>query len=429
MALLWPSAPNNCSSQSIRYPDLPDGRIRALEASQVSKGWQYIPAGLYSNNPTVSAPSISFCNVTVTYTRVGSNRNTTVQVWLPTAGWNSRIQAIGGGGWNAGLHDGGLSAMTGAVIQGYTAIGTDGGYPPNHGPEDWDVLRAGKIDLKNFQHYATTSLNDLSIVGKAVVQSFYGQPAKYSYWNGCSQGGRQGHTLAQKYPKAFDGIVASAPVVNWGQLMAAGFWAQTTMNEMRQYPHACELNTLTAAAIKACDGNDGLVDGLISDPDSCKFDPTPLINTTADCGFMSNTKISPAAAHVAKTGWFGMRTSIHPYMWTGTDHEAGLVTAGSVPLVSSLLPYLKITTGLADTECAANGTCYGKPFNIVDEWIKFFVLKDQNYDTSKIDVKAFDRIFDVSVKEYSPVIGTDSPDLSAFRDAGGKLMMYHGLVS
>lgn len=315
------------------------------------------------------------------------------------------------------------------MIQGYTAIGTDGGYPPNFGPEAWDVLRDGKIDLLNFQHYATTSLRDLSIIGKSVTKSFYGQPAKYSYWNGCSQGGRQGFTLAQNYPNAFDGIAASAPVVNWGQLMVAGFWAQATMNELGKYPLACELNTLSAAALKACDGNDGLLDNLISDPDSCKFDPTALVNTTASCGLLSNIKVSPAAVTLAKTGWTGLRTSVHQYMWDGTNYEAALVTQGSIPLVSGLLPYLNITTGLADTECLGNGTCFGKPFNIVKDWIKYFVLKDANYDTSKIVVKDFDAIFSKSVEEYSPVIGTDSPDMTAFGKAGGKILSFHGLVS
>jgi hypothetical protein len=95
MALFQPSAPSNCSVSSISYPDVPRARVRLVQAAPVYKGWQYIPAGLYSNNPSVSARSVEFCNVTVTYTIVNSERNTTVQVWLPTEGWNGRIQAIG----------------------------------------------------------------------------------------------------------------------------------------------------------------------------------------------------------------------------------------------------------------------------------------------------------------------------------------------
>lgn len=330
--------------------------------------------------------------------------------------------------WSAGLHESGLKAMTAAVIQGYTAIGTNGGYPPDVGPEAWDVLNDGKIDLLNFQHYATTSLRDLSIVGKSVAKSFYGQPAKYSYWNGCSQGGRQGFTVAQNYPDAFDGIAASAPAVKWGQLMPAGFWAQAIMNEMGEYPRPCELKTLTAAARKACDGMDGLVDGLISDPDSCKFDPGPLVNTKADCGILSDIKISSAAVKIAKNGWGGLRTSRHPDMWVVTNHEASLVTEGSIPWVSWLLPYINTTLGLADTECFGNGTCTGKVFSFTRDWLRYFVIKDANYDYSKIKLKEFDDIIGKSMEEWNPIIGTDNPDMTAFAKAGGKILSYHGSV-
>ncbi|QDS72107.1 hypothetical protein FKW77_003629 [Venturia effusa] len=428
MAFSQPFTPSNCSASLISSPVVPGATVRLVEAAPVSKGWQVaIPFG-YPNNPTVTSSGVDFCNITVTYTIADSQRNTTVQVWLPTGEWNQRIQAIGGGGWAAGLHESGLSGMSAAVTQGYTAIGTNGGYPPDLGVEAWDILRDGKIDLLNFQHYATTSLRDLSIIGKSVVESFYGQPAKYSYWNGCSQGGRQGFALAQNYPDAFDGIVASAPVVDWGQLMPAGSWAQAIMNEMGEYPRPCELKTLSAAALKACDGNDGLVDGLISDPDSCKFDPTTLLNTTANCGLFSNVKISPAAVQVAKIGWYGLQSSVHRCMWDGAHHEASFVTEGSIPSLSRLLPYFNITTGLADTQCSSNGTCTVKPFDIPMDWIRYFVVKDARYDPSKINLKDFDEILGRSFKEYSPIIGTDSPDMTAFAKAGGKILSYHGLA-
>jgi hypothetical protein len=95
MAFFQPSTLSNCSASLIPYPDVPGAVVKLVEAAPVYKGWQYIPAGLYSNNPSVSASSVEHCNVTVTYTITGSQRNTTVQVWLPTEDWNSRIQAVG----------------------------------------------------------------------------------------------------------------------------------------------------------------------------------------------------------------------------------------------------------------------------------------------------------------------------------------------
>jgi hypothetical protein len=428
MASLQPSSHVNCSSQSIAHPILPGAQIHSLEASPVHKGWQFIPGGLYPNNDAVSASRLDFCKVTITYIPQNSTHQTEVQVWLPE-NWNGRMQGLGGGGWSAGLYTNGYPAMTAAAIQGYAAISTNGGYSAGH-PKDWAVLQLGKVDYKNFQHYASTSLNDLSIIGKSVVRSFYGAPPKYSYWNGCSQGGRQGFMLAQRFPKAFDGIVASAPAINWGQLLVAGFWAQMIMNGKKDYPKPCELTTITAAALKACDGNDGVIDGLISDPDSCHFDPYTLVNTTANCwGADASRKISPTAAYLAKTLWGGLKTSRHTYMSSfGMHHEAPLVTGGT-PLVDSLFSYLNITTALADTECHPDGTCFGKPFSIVVDWIQYFVKKDTAYDILKIDQHEFDEIFENSVKEYNPIIGTDSTNLTGFREAGGKILSYHGLVS
>jgi hypothetical protein len=427
MALFQPSSPVNCSSQSIPYPTLPGAQIRSLEASLARKTWELIPAGLYSNNGPVIASGLSYCNVTITYTPLDSDNKTTVQVWLPAQKWNGRMQGLGGGGWSGGLFDFGYPGMTAAVAQGYAAVATNGGWTSSL-PKDFALLSPGNVDIKSLRHFASTSLNDVSIIGKSVIQSFYGQPPKYSYWNGCSQGGRQGFMLAQKYPKAFDGIVASAPAINWGYLMVAGFWAQALQHELGKYIDPCEISTLTAAAIKACDGNDGIIDGLISDPDSCQFDPYTLVNTTTSCFGSSNPKISKEAAYLANTAWTGMKTTNQSFLHDGNNHEAGLVTAGS-PYLDTFLTRMNITLGLADRQCGAGGTCTGRPLNLVDDWIRYFIKKDPNYDSSKMSQKEFDGIFETSVRDYTSIIGTGNTDLSGLRNAGGKLLSYHGLVS
>ncbi|KAF2418256.1 tannase and feruloyl esterase [Tothia fuscella] len=395
-----------CSPTAIPYPSLPGAQVRSLEAHTVHKGYQYVIGGLYSNNGLATSPESEFCNVTIQYTPQGTEGRTTVQIWLPTEDWNGRLQAAGGSGWTAGLSDTAFGTMTGAVIEGYAAASTDGGHPNAH-PKYWALKSDGKVDMENFRHYAQTSLNDLSILGKAVAKSFYGKAPHHSYWNGCSQGGRQGYMLAQKYPSAFNGIAASAPVLDWSQLTPAGFWAQTQMHEIGTYINPCELAALSAAATKACDGKDGLIDGIISDSDACYFDAFSLVNTTVDCGFGQLPRnVTREAATVAHVGWTGRNSSIHP----------------------DLLPYLDTTLGLADSVCQTNGTCVGKPFSLVGDWIKYFIQKDPNYDFETIKWPEFDRQFQVSVDEYHEVIGTNDTNLKPFRDAGGKLITYHGLA-
>jgi hypothetical protein len=425
-----PQAPSlaNCSAISIPYPTLPGANISSLLVTPEQTGFQFIPAGLYANNGAVTLPDTSYCRAVVVYSKKDLKGNTTVEVWLPSQNWNGRIQAIGGGGWRAGLTGQSKMGMTAAIGQGYAAIGTNGGHSLIH-PRDWAFESPGKIDVVGLRHYAATSLNDLSIIGKSVVKSVYGQPAKYSYFNGCSQGGRQGYMIAQEYPKAFDGIVASAAALNWASLAVGGFWAQMLMHEIG-FVHPCELSTLTAAAIKKCDPEDGVTDGLISDPDSCRFDSFALVNTTATCWESGSRKISKEAAFLAHTGWTGLKTAkgFFKPLNNGTTHEAALVTVG-VGALGPVLEYLNLTMGLADTICTTDGRCSGKPLEQANDWIKYFILKDPTYDTAKIRHTDFDNIYDTSVREYNSIMGTNSTDLSAFREAGGKLLSFHGLVS
>lgn len=105
---------------------------------------------------------------------------------------------------------------------------------------------------------------------KQVIESFYGRGPDYSYWNGCSQGGRQGYMFAQKFPEAFDGIAAAAPAINWSSFFFSSTFPQQVLSELAQnglerFPHDCEFLSLRRAAIAACDANGGPVDGLISD--------------------------------------------------------------------------------------------------------------------------------------------------------------------
>jgi hypothetical protein len=431
MALFQLSSPQTvgCSPLSIPHPALPGAKVRSLEAHQIRRGYQTVNEGLYFNNPTVSSLSSEFCNVTVQYTPLGTESITTVQIWLPTDDWNGRIQALGGSGWAAGLVDITFAAMAAAVIEGYTAISTNGGHP-DADPKTWALLPDGKVNKQSLMHFAQTSLNDLSILGKAVAESFYGRPPRFSYFNGCSQGGRQGYQLAQSFPEAFDGIVASAAPMDWGQLTPAGFWAQAAMHETGEYPDPCELAALTEAAVKACDGKDGPAEGFILDTDSCYFDPYTLVNATVNCGFGQGTKrITRAAAEVAHVGWTGRNASIHPYMKAlKTSYGAAFVTKGSVPYISDLLPYFNTTMGLADSILYPNGTRVGKPFGVINDWFKYFIEKDPNYDYEGVKWKEFDRQFKVSVDEYDSIIGTNNTNLRPFANAGGKLIGYHGMV-
>ncbi|KAF4624789.1 hypothetical protein G7Y89_g13380 [Cudoniella acicularis] len=406
--------PSTCSAQSIPIPSLYGAEILSLSASLISNYSATVPDYFYLNHPSISVQNATFCNITVTYTHPGQNDTISVEVWLPLDTWNGRMQAIGGGGWIAGRSPFQYQGMSGAIGEGYATITTDAGLGSASDPTNWALLSPGNLNLYNLQNLASVSLNDAASIGKSLITNFYGQPPQYSYWNGCSQGGRQGLMLAQQYPTAYDGIVASAPAINWGEMIVTLFWPQLVMNIMNIYPHGCELKQLTSAAVSACDGNDGILDRIISDVDSCHFSPFSLIGTTFNCSG-AEMQISEAAAVVANTTWAGAHSSSGNFLWYGPEY-------------GSVLGDENIYTGIAATECFSNNSCVGKPSSLVTQWIQLFVEKNPSFNYNNLTHSDFDRIYHASVQQFSSIIGTNDPDLSEFQATGGKILAFHGLA-
>ncbi|MFE3502830.1 tannase/feruloyl esterase family alpha/beta hydrolase [Kitasatospora sp. NPDC059160] len=342
------------------------------------------------------------CEVTVTLTHPGANDHAKVNVWLPQAGWSGRFQAVGGSAYAAGDNGAGLAA---AVKQGYAAATTDAGVG---GALDtsWALDAAGRVDTALLDNFASRSAHEMALVGKEVVAAAYGRAASYSYWNGCSTGGRQGYLEAQRYPTDFDGIKAAAPGVNWNQFEVATLWPQVVMNETRTYPTGCEFDAFNRAALKACDTLDGVADGLISDPQRCDFDPRRLVGTRVECDGKQVT-VTAADAEVVRRIWDGPRDVNGKRLWYG-------------------LPIGADFRYLAASRTDANGVTTGVPFVVPAAWVATFVQKQPGFDTAHLSRAQFDRIFRAARAEYDQVIGTRDADLSAFRDAGGKLLSWHG---
>lgn len=217
--------------------------------------------------------------------------------------------------------------------------------------------------------------------------------------------------LAQRYPDAYDGIVASAPATSWSEWIVSNHWAQVIMHELGKYPRACELNAITAAAIAACDPNDGISDGYISLPASCTFDATSMVGKVVACAeTKASITITAAAAAVANAAWSGAIGSDGFQLWYGVGKDARLTGVAA----------------LANTICDASGTCTGSPNPFVSSWLKQFVYKNGDKDITNMTRAELRRVFHASVQEYTSIIGTNDADLSEFKASGGKLISYHG---
>src|SRR3989442_11680855 len=201
----------------------------------------------------------TFCRVAATL-RPSSDSDIQIEVWLPMGNWNGKYQAVGNGGW-AGVIS--YSAMAEALGRGYATSSTDTGHVGGSG----SFALAHQEKLIDFGY---RSEHEMTVKSKAIVKAFYGNTPQFSYWNGCSTGGRQGLKEAQMFPNDYDGIIAGAPA----NRTAMSLWvAFAVLKDEASYIPAEKYPVIHQAVLNACDSADGVKDGLTEDPPQCHFDP------------------------------------------------------------------------------------------------------------------------------------------------------------
>jgi len=364
------------------------GSLKLKDVTSITS--QSVPAGSFTppaNAPLTNLPA--FCRVSLVI-----KPQINIEVWLPMA-WNERFQAIGGGGYAGAVSWPGLA---GAIRNGYATASTDTGHNAANQPSGSFALSPdGTLNTQLIEDFAFRSLQELTLKAKELIRAFYAERPKYSYWNGCSTGGRQGLIQAQRLPDGYDGILAGAPAINWDRFIPSELWPQIAMKQEAGGPiAACKLNTVTNAAIAACDSFDGVVDGVLEDPRSCRFDPIALqcaAGATPDCSCLT----SKEAAAVRKI-WEGPQSTEGKRLWYG-------LTRGT-PLA------------------ALSGA---NPFVISADHFRYWMERDSKFDWNTLDYAAFEAEFQKSRTMFNRVIGSDDPDLHQFSRDGGKLLIWHGL--
>lgn len=376
--------------------------VESVEAVHKAGGTVTFPSTpLSAPAPITGVPP--YCEVTVTLTHPGANDHVKVAVALPETGWTGRLQAVGGSGYSAGDFG---APLVQAVKDGYSGVTTDAGVSLTGLDTTWALTADGELDKPLVRNFATRSVHEAALVGKDVTRRFYDRPVSYAYWNGCSTGGRQGYAEAQKYPGDFDGILANAPAVQWAQFAVATLWPQIVMYQEHDIPSKCVFDAFRKAAIKACDKQDGVANGIIDRPDRCGYDPRNLVGTELACDGRKIT-VTAADAKVMRMIWAGPTDERGRKLWPG-------------------LPKGADTTWLAGTQADQNGDLSAPGFPVAVGWVQTFLKKQPGFDTSKITYSEFAELFRQSVKQFDDVIGTSDPDLSEFRRGGGKLLTFVG---
>jgi feruloyl esterase len=342
------------------------------------------------------AGASSWCKVTIEIASPPASNVITVWVALPLKNWNGRFLGLGGGGWIPGFP---VALGLGAPLGFATAITNAGraydvSIPPEElqrlvGQNDFLLDGNGRLDWKTLQNFAYRGIHEMTVVGKAVAAEFYGSPPSYSYFSGCSTGGRQGQSEVQRYPGDYDGVLSGAPAINWAHFAMADSWPLTVTNELGPVAQ-CKLDAANRAAIAECDADDGVRDGLVAEVGACHLDAAALIGTQTDCGVFDGHD-----AKVINEIWGGPHRLDGSPLWNGIDRAA---------LIHAPAP-MDIARARAS------------PFS------------DRHTEGPVVpSIAAFEAEFDQFVERYGGVMDTSDPDLSGFAENGGKTIIWHGVA-
>jgi hypothetical protein len=348
-----------------------------------------IPNGVIES--AVIDPSDNSCTVTVIVNHPPADDHVTVWVKLPMKGWNGRLYGVGGGGWVSGYK----FNMPLPVSKGFAAVTTDGGHSTNLMTGAGFALDPNNhLRWQEVRDYAYLSVHDMTVVAKALVHAFYGKPVRYSYFVGISNGGREGITEALRYPEDYNGIFAGAPAINLANVFLSISWAQTVMLETKNVVSKEKLVAVNKAVIAACDGADGVVDGVIDNPLSCTWDPKSFVGTK-----VGESTFTDADAEVVRRIWEGPRRTNGESLWHGLDRGADLTAVGS-----------------------SKGAAFAL------EFVRYLLLHDPNWKGPISTIAEFELLHNQAMDQYGSTFASNDPDLTKFRDHGGKLLVLHGMA-
>lgn len=364
---------------------LPATTITAAEA--VPAGSFAPPAGAHLNNLP------AFCRVAGVM-KPTSDSHIEFEVWMPSSGWNGKLQGIGNGGFAGSI---GYNGLADAVQHGYAAAATDTGHKGGATNANWALGHPEKI--VDFGHRA---IHEMTVKAKAIITAYYGSAPRQSYFSSCSNGGRQALMEAQRYPDDYDGIIAGAPANYWTHLLLSAVSnMQATAGQQSTYIPSSKLPAIQAAALAACDSTDGVKDGVIENPARCRFDPAVL-----QCqGAESDRCLTAAQVRALKKLYDGTRNTKGKLLFPGYAPGGEADPAGWGQWITGLAPEKSLLFA------------FGTGF------YRNMVFNDPAWDYKTLNV---DRELKIADQKMAAVLNATNPDLRRFKERGGKLILYHG---
>jgi feruloyl esterase len=310
-----------------------------------------------------------------------------IEIWLPAANWNGKFQATGWAFWGGAINPAPLATV---LRQGYATATTDGGH------QDGNNASFAVGHGEKFVDWSERAWHETTIAAKAAIAAFYGKTPTLSYWNACGGGTRQGLMEIQQYPADYDAIAAGGLSNDTPRFTFTQSWMyDVTHKDPASYIPASKFPLLNKAALAACDATDGATDGLIADPRSCRFDPAVLTckgGDGPDC--LTGAQVASAQAIYAPV--------VNP-------RTKAVISGGMMP----------------GSELGWNAAAAERQQGFNIDFFRYFVFQDPTWDPKTRPLDYDSDVARASVPALQR-LGATEPDISAFLDRGGKLLMYAG---
>lgn len=325
---------------------------------------------------------------------------------LPTAGWNAKLAFLGGGGFDGQMPVATAAQFSESILtERYATLGTNGGYDAPANPADY--FKAEFVyDAQKLADFTHRSEHRALPYGKELIRAFYGMEPSRSYFEGCSMGGHDAMIQAQRFPKDFDGIVARAPA---GNIMGLFMQFNRIAKQVRVPANTlspAKAKLLANAVLAQCDGQDGLVDGIIGKPAACQFDAAALRcqggNDTGD-GCLSDAQIATVNAITTPIATSHGAFAHTGYAFGGEDSPSGWG--------QYIWP-----------QEALGGDSLQGMFS--DGFVRSFITRNPSFDTATWDADDWLPQMDAIGALYN----ANNPDLSPLAARGAKLIMWNGTI-
>ncbi len=439
------------------FPPIPAGPCGELQQADFSS----IPGAPAS---IISTQIVSATDTQPEYCQVLGLISSQIQfeLWLPTEGWNERYLQVGCGGYCGSLNpsDQCYTGIEQNFAVGFDNSGHISGGMMGGGDAIWAYNNQGLREDFGYRSEHVTSQ-----VAKAIVAAFYSKDSSYSYYFGCSNGGRQALQEAQRWPQDFDGVIAGAPAAIQAPLNGEYEPWNGLANKAEDGSfilQQAQFQLLNEAALDNCDAADGLKDGQITDPRRCDFDPGVLLCKEGEAPIAEPAAAPEITGELPITGELaleGAAEATAPVTATEqiTDAAAATDAPAGMPPAGMFGPSAPVATAACLTEAQVDaarklyqgpvtedgealypgheavgselgwpGWMTGMAYGIGDGYLKYLAFPkspEPSYSANDwtFDVAGFD-----SLREMGQVYNATNPDLSAFVERGGKLILYHG---